>query len=129
MQITYIPEFLFETEDINTLKDKKLDFRKGTLTIGKYKVPCYEFLNLSTDDVFNKLEEDNLWEAQTTESDRRSFASRTMAIMFLRIREVANMKDKDARLAAVCGLIAANTALFPIDPSFARRILPLLRSV
>lgn len=129
MEITYIPQFLFESEDINTLRDKKLDFRKGVLTIGRCKIPCFEFQNLTTDEVFNKLEEDNLWEAQTTESDRRSFASRTMAIMFLRIREVAAIPDKNARLAAVSGLIAANTALFAIDSSYARRILPLLRSI
>jgi hypothetical protein len=95
--------------------------------IGEAKVGCYA-TSLEIDALFDKLESDCLWEI-ADENNRRTFASRIMAIMFLRVREVAQIKDKDIRQAAMCGLIAANAALYNIDPAYARRMLPLMRSI
>ena len=129
MQKTLIPTFLFEIEDLTTLKEKGAVYKVGTTKIGKNVVNCVLFENLTIDDVFNKLEEDNLFESAGIGVDSKSYASRMMAIMFLRVRELMMIKDKDLRTVGACSLIAANNSLFAVEPAYARRILPILRSL
>ena len=90
-----IPRFLFEDEEIITLKDKGVKIQEGNQIIGKYKVPCYKFFNLSETEVFDELYKESLYEAEgNTQSEISSYVNRVSSVMFLRIRQVSSIKDK-----------------------------------
>ena len=123
-----IPRFIFDEEDIIYLKDKGIQIQEGNQIIGKYKVPCYKFYNLNETEVFDELDSNQLYEA-TGDSERNSYASRVVSILFLRIRQVATMKDKEQKIAASCALLASINSLAAINVSYARRFLPLVRNL
>jgi hypothetical protein len=125
-----IPKFLFEIEDIITLQDKGIQLQEGTQVIGNYKVPCYKFMNLSETEVFDELEKNSLLEADTHRSaELNGYANRMVSILFLKLRQIATMKDKDQKTAASCALASAVSSLATVNVGYAKRFLPLLRSI
>lgn len=123
-----IPKFLFENEDIITLKDKGIQLQEGIQTIGKYKVPCYKFLNLTETEVFDELETNSLLEAED-KTQINGYANRMVSILFLKLRQIATIKDNDQKVAASCSLAAAVNSLATLNIGYAKRFLPLLRSL
>ncbi len=126
--ISIIPKFLLEVESVIELKDKGIKIEEGNQIIGKYKVPCYKVYNLSETEVFDMLEKHSLLEA-TSDSEKSSYANRVMSIIFLRLRQVNAIQDKDQRLIASISLLSAVNSLALIDMNYAKRFLPLLRSI
>ena len=125
-----IPKFILEVEDIITLKEKGIQIQEGTQVIGNYKVPCYKFLNISETEVFDELETHSLLEAADNRAaDLNGYANRMVSILFLKLRQVATMKDKDQKTAASCSLAAAVSSLATVNVGYAKRFLPLLRSI
>ena len=130
MKNCYIPNFVLEPEDYSLLDSEKINYDKGIIKINEFKIPCTKFFNLSIDEVFDILEgKSNLNEANNSSIGDRTYASRVMSILFLRMREVVNIKDRELRLTAACSLIAGVNSLYTIDPGYGRRLLPLLRSI
>ena len=123
-----IPKFIFDEEDIIYLKDKGIQIQEGNVTIVKHKIPCYKFYNLSENEVFDELDSNKLYEA-TSESEKNNYASRVVSILFLKIRQVVNIKDKEQRTIAACSLLAAVNSLAAINVVYARRFLPLVRNL
>lgn len=124
-----LPKFLFEVEDIVTLKDKGIQIQEGSQIIGKYKVPCYKFFNLNETEVFDELENHALLEANNTNAEANGYANRMVSILFLKLRQIATIKDKDQKVIATCSLAAAVNSLANINIGYAKRFLPLLRSI
>lgn len=125
-----IPKFLFEDEEIITLKDKGIKIQEGNQILGKYKVPCYKFFNLSETEVFDEIYKESLCEAEgNTQSDINSYANRVSSVLFLRIRQVSSIKDKETKIAAACSLLAAVNALASLSVRHANRFLPLVRGI
>lgn len=122
-----IPKCLLETEDITTLKDMGIQLEEGSITLGRCKVNCIKVYNLTETQVFDKLDSHTLLEA--TDAQKNSYASRCMSIIFLKLRQVTTIKDKDLRCSAVCSLLAAVNSLASIDMKTANRFLPLLRGI
>lgn len=127
MLISIIPKFLFESEDITTLENMGVKFDEGNTVIGKYKVPSYKFYNLDENQVFDKLESNALNEDLQTE--KSNFANRMSALMFLKLRQAAQLKDPQVRVAATCGLLAAACAIGNMDPRIGQRFMSLIRSI
>lgn len=123
-----IPKFLLDLEDIIYLKDSGIKLEEGTQIIGKYKVPCYKFYNISETEVFDELDRDRLYEAKS-DSEKLSYATRMFSILFLRLRQVNAMTDKNQKLLAACSLTAAVNSLASINLTYAKRFLPMLRSL
>jgi hypothetical protein len=123
-----IPKFLFEEEDIIHLKDKGIQIQEGNQIIGNYKIPCYKFFNLSENEVFDTLYKQSILE-DTSESEKTGYATRIVSTLFLRFRQVATMQDKEQKIAAACSLIGAVNSLALINMNYAKRFLPLLRSI
>lgn len=125
-----IPKFVFDEEDINYLKEQGIQIQEGLQTINKYKVPCYKFYNLNETEVFDLLDENCILnESSNTEIDRTNFASRVVSVLFLQIRKVTAIKDKDLKSAAAVSLLAAVNSLAALNTNYARRFLPLVRSL
>ena len=129
----YIPKFLFEDEDIVCLRDKGIQIQEGLLPIGKVKVRCYKFSNISETEVFNELERFSITEATSAEaaleSKRNAYANRAMSILFLKIRQAMNIQDSAQRLAVSCSLISAVNSLACLNIDYAKRFLPILRGL
>lgn len=125
--ISIIPRCLLEEEDIITLKDEGVSLEEGSITIGKCKVNCIKIYNLTETQVFDKLDAHCILES--TNSEKNSYASRCMSIIFLKIRQASAIKDPEVRCAAICSLLAAVNALAAIDIKIANRFLPLLRGI
>lgn len=123
-----LPKFLFDEEDIIYLKDKGIQIQEGSQVISSYKIPCFKFYNLNECEVFDTLEHNRLYEANT-ESEIVSYATRVAAVLFLRIRQVASIKDKDQKIAAACSLLSAVNSLASLSTKYALRFIPLVRSL
>lgn len=128
MKYAIIPKFLFEDEDIISLIDKGIKIEHGKQTVGEYKVPCYKFYNLTETEVFDELDSNALLE-DVSESQKMSYANRVMSILFLKIRQVAGIQDKNQKLIASCSLIAAVNSLADLNINYAKRFLPMLRGL
>lgn len=122
-----IPKCLLETEDIVTLKDMGVQLEEGSVYMGKCKVNCIKVYNLTETQVFDKLDAHSILES--TDAEQRSYANRCMSVIFLKLRQAQNIKDKDLRCAAICGLFAAVNSVACLDPKVANRFLPLIRSI
>lgn len=132
MLISIIPTMLFEDEDIIELKDMGIKFDEGYVNLGKNKVKCIKVYNLTECQVFDKLEKKAILEAKgdkPSEAEIRSYVSRNLAILFLKIRQTANIKDKDVRCASTCAMLAAVNSLASMDARSAARFLPLIRGI
>ena len=133
MLISIIPKCLLEDESLIELKDMGVKFQEGSIVIGKCKVNCVKFYNLSETQVFDKLERKSMSEAsvsdKVSDAELRTFSSRNLAIIFSKLRQVQNIKDKDLRCAATCSLLAAVNSLGSIDPRQASRFLPIIRGI
>lgn len=131
MIISLIPKCILEEEALVELKDLGVKFEETALLIGRCKVNCIRVYNLTENQVFDKLETKKLLEANDFGSDaeRKSFASRNLAIIFMKIRQVANIQDKEVKCAAICSLLAAVNSLAAIDTRSASRFLPLIRGL
>ena len=125
--ISIIPKCLLEDESIITLKDMGVELEEGSITLGRCKVNCVKIYNLTETQVFDKLDSRSLLES--TQSERNSYASRCMSVIFLKLRQAQSIKDKDLRCSAVCSLLAAVNALAAIDMKTANRFLPLIRGI
>lgn len=123
-----LPKFLFEDEDIVYLTNKGIQIQSGKQTIGSYQIPCYKFYNLNETEVFEKLHSNSLLEA-TNNSEATNYATRIAAILFLRIRQVSAIKDKDTKVAAACSLLSSVNSLANINMNYAKRFIPLVRSI
>ena len=123
-----IPKFLFEEEDIIYLKDKGIQIQEGNQVINNYRIPCYKFYNLTETEVFDELASNHLYEANT-ESQINSYASRVVSILFLKIRQVAVLKDREQKIVAACSLLSAVNGLAQMNITYATRFLPLIRSM
>ena len=121
-----IPKFIFDEEDIIYLRDKGIQVQEGNQIIGKYKVPCYKFFNISETEVFDEL---RCPLNESTETENASYANRLVSILFLRFRQVQQMQDKEKKIAAACALVGAVNSLAVIHMKYAQRFLPLLRSI
>ena len=128
-----IPKFLFEEEDIIHLVDKGIQIQSGRLPIGKTKVPCYKFLNITETEVFNELDKHSINEATSAEaaleSKRNSYANRAMSILFLKIRQAMNLQNPADKIATSCALIGAVNSLACLNIDYAKRFLPILRGM
>ena len=126
MNNAIIPKFIFEDEDIIYLKEKGIKIDEGLQSIGKEKVPCYRFFNINEMEVFdelrNPLNED-------LESERNSYGQRIVSLLFLRFRQVMQIKDMDQKVNASISLISAVNSLALINIQYARRFISLLRSL
>jgi hypothetical protein len=91
-------------------------------------VPCYKFYNLTETEVFDELESNALLE-DVSETQKNSYANRVMSILFLKIRQIANLQDKNQKLIASCSLIAAVNSLADLNINYAKRFLPMLRGM
>lgn len=131
MLVSIIPKCILEEEALVELKDMGVKFDEGSITIGRCKVNCIKVYNLTETQVFDKLETKALLEARErpTDAEVKTYSSRNLAILFLKIRQVAQIKDKDLRCSAVCSLLAAVNSLATIDPRTATRFLPLIRGI
>ena len=127
MNKAVIPKYLFENEQIIELQDKGIQVESGNLTLSKRRIPCYCFYNMTIDEVFDELESKELNES--TQTDNRNFAARIVAILFLRARQIIAMKPGDAKIAAATSFAAAVTSVAILDPFYAKRLLPLARTV
>ena len=125
--VTYIPKCILETEDIVTLKDMGVQLEEGHINIGSCKVNCIKVYNLTETQIFDKLDQHSLVESLS--SDANSFVQRSITIIFMKIRQVAALKDKDQRMLGTCSLLAAVNALGAVDPKSANRFLPLIRGI
>lgn len=126
--ISVIPKFILEVESIVELKDQGIKIEEGIQRIGKFNVPCYIIHNMSESEVFDTLEKHSLLEASSN-SEKTSYANRAMSIIFLRLRQVNAIQDKEQRLVAACSLLSAVNSLALIDMNYAKRFLPLLRAI
>lgn len=124
---SYIPKALLEDEEIVTLKDMGVKLEEGSITLGKCKVNCIKVYNLTETQVFDKLDSHVLLES--TDAQKTSYAQRCMSVIFLKLRSVVQIKDKDLRQAATCSLLAATNALAAVDIKVANRFLPLIRGI
>lgn len=125
-----IPKFLFEDEEIITLKDRGIKIQEGNQIIGKYKVPCYKFFNLSETEVFDELYKESFYEAEgNTQADISGYVNRISSVMFLRIRQASMIKDKETKIAAACSLLASVNALAALSVKHANRFVPLIRGI
>ena len=129
MIISIIPKCLFEEEAITELKDMGVKFDEGSVVIGKCKVNCIKVYNLTENQVFDKLESKRLLEANVSDAELKTYASRNLAIIFLKLRQVQQIKDKDLRCSATCSLLAAINSLAVIDARMAQRFLPIVRGI
>ena len=133
MLISIIPKFLLEEEAPTELQDMGVKLEEGTVTLGNHKIDCIKVYNLTECQVFDKLESKSLLEHmnedKASDAEMKTYSSRNMSIIFMKLRQVANIQDKDVRQAAVCSLLAAVNSLAVIDPRTASRFLPLIRSI
>ena len=129
MITTVIPRFLIEEEALTELADMGIKFREGSVTIGKCKIGCVEFYNLTETQVFDKIESKALLENKASDAELKTYSSRNLSIIFNQLRKVNNIKDKDLKCAAACSLLAAVNSLAVIDARQAQRFLPIIRGI
>lgn len=125
--ISIIPKCLLENEAVTTLRDMGVRLEEGHVNIGKCKVNCIKVYDLTETQVFDKLDAHSLLEA--VDAEKNSYANRCMSVIFLKLRQVATIKDKDLRCSAVCSLLAAVNALAAVDIKTANRFIPLIRGI
>ncbi len=125
--ISYLPKFILEAEEAITLKDMGVHIEEGNINMGKFKVPGYKIYNLNECEVYDKLETCKLYES--TEQEKLSYANRSTAVMFMKLRQAAAIKDPEVRIAATCGLLAAINALAAVNARVADRFISLVRSI
>ena len=126
MLVSILPKFIFEDEDILILKTKGVQLEECKISLGSYLVNCYKFYNLNETQVFDKLESQLV---ESAETERINFGSRAMAVIFLELRNVNSIKDKETKIAATCGLLAAVNSLAAVSVQHAQRFLALIRGI
>lgn len=129
MQISYIPTCLLDEEAPQELRDMGIKLEEGKLVVGGCKVNCIRVYNMTETQVFDRLETKALLETKASDAELKTYASRNLAIIFTKLRQVQNIKDKDMRCAATCSLLAAVNSLAVIDSRTAQRFLPIIRGI
>ena len=129
MLITIIPKFLLEEESIIELRDMGVKLDEGWVNLCKMKIPYKKVYNLTECQVFDKLETKALYEDKRNDAQLRSYVSRNLAILFLKVRQIAAIKDKDLRATGTCALLAAVNSLAQLDAASAARFLSLIRGI
>lgn len=129
MITSIIPRFLLDEEALVELSDMGVKYDTGSVTIGKCKVNCIRVYNLTECQVFDKLESKALLEDKATDAELKTYSSRNLAIIFMQLSRIKNIKDKDLRSAATCSILAAVNSLAVIDPRQASRFLPIIRGI
>lgn len=124
---TIIPTCILEDEDIITLKDMGIQVQEGSVKLGKCKINCIKVLNLTESQIFDRLEAHSLLES--IETERNSYVQRAATVVFMKLRQVATIIDKDQRCVATCALLGAVNSLAVIDPRTASRFLAILRGI
>ena len=124
---TLIPKCILEDEDIVTLRDMGIEVQEGSVRLGGCKVNCIKVINLTETQVFDRLEARSLLEAIDTESN--SYVQRAATVVFMKLRQVATIQDRDQRCIATCSLLGAINSLAAIDPRTASRFLAILRGI
>lgn len=124
---TIIPTCILEDEDIVTLRDMGVQLEEGSVILGGCKVNCIRVINLTETQIFDKLEAHSLLES--IETERNSYVQRAATVIFMKLRQVASIKDKDQRCLATCSLLGAINSLAVIDPRTASRFLAIIRGI
>ena len=127
MNTAIIPKFLFEDEDIIYLKDKGIKLDEGLQKVGKIKVPCYRFYNITEMEVFDEMR--NPLHEGLDDSERNSYAQRVSSLLFIRIRQVMQIQDPTQKLIGACTLLDAVNSLANINIQYGKRFISLMRSI
>ena len=125
--VTLIPKCILEEEDLTTLRDMGIEFEDGSITINKCKVNCIKVINLTETQIFDRLDSHSLLESAETE--RNSYVQRAITVLFMKLRLVSAMTDKDQKLVATCALMGAVNSLALMDTRAATRFLALIRGL
>lgn len=124
---TLIPKCILEDEDIITLRDMGIEVQEGSVRLGGCKVNCIKVVNLTETQIFDRLDAHSLLES--IETEKNSYVQRAATVVFMKLRQVATIQDKDQRCIATCSLLGAVNSLAAIDPRTASRFLAILRGI
>ena len=124
---TIIPTCILEDEDIVTLRDMGIELQEGFVRLGGCKINCIKVLNLTETQIFDRLDAHSLLESTDTEVN--SYVQRAATVVFMKLRQVATISDKDLRCAATCSLLASVNSLAAMDPRAGSRFLAILRGI
>jgi len=84
---------------------------------------------LTETQVFHKLEKRRLLEGKTSDVELKTYSSRNISILLMKLRQVANIKDKDIRYSAYFSLLVVINLLDILDSSTTSRFLPIIRGI
>ena len=124
---TIIPTCILEDEDIITLRDMGIQVQEGSVKLGSCKINCIKVINLTENQIFDRLEAHSLLESVDTE--RNSYVQRAATVVFMKLRQAAAIVDKDQRCVATCALLSAVNSLAAMDPRAGSRFLAILRGI
>ena len=85
-------------------------------TCGNTKINCLKVYNLTETQVWDKLDTMSLLE--TTDQDKiqkNSYAQRAITVVFMQLRKITTIKDKDLRAVGAASLLAAINGLASLD--------------
>ena len=126
MNTAIIPKFIFEDEDIIYLKDKGIKLDEGLLKVGNQKVPCYRFYNITEMEVFDEMKNPL---NESIETENNSYAQRMVSLLFIRLRQIMQIKDFDQKVIAATTFITAINSLASLNIQYAKRFVSLARSI
>ena len=126
--VSYIPRYLLEEEQVVALKDMGVKTEEVKYTCGNVKVNCLKVYNLTETQVWDKLDGMSLLES-TDQAQKNSYAQRAVTVVFMQLRRVIQIKDKDLRAVGAASLLAAVNGLASIDVRVANRFLALVRGI
>ena len=130
MIVSYIPRYVLEEEQIVALKDMGIKTEDVKYTCGNTKINCLKVYNLTETQVWDKLDTMSLLE--TTDQDKiqkNSYAQRAITVVFMQLRKITTIKDKDLRAVGAAWLLAAINGLASLDVKVANRFLALVRGI
>lgn len=130
-----VPQYLFSEVEKSVICNN-INFKKTSVIVGGKVVPCLEF----EDDAFNVLDDIEsycLFEASNKPTaEERGFATRVSTVAFQSIRELGYVNGnslidlgKSLKVIARVVALAVVVGLGNIDMVYARRLLPLIRSI
>lgn len=128
MIVSYIPTYLLEDEQIIALNDMGIKTEHVKYSCGNTKVNCLKVYNLTETQVWDKLDGMSLLES-TDVQQKNSYAQRAITVIFMQLRRITQIKDKDLRAVGAASLLAGINSIANIDPKVANRFLALVRAI
>lgn len=114
-----VPEFVLTESEIKYLQGRRIMSSRMMVSHGNKNLFCYEVADRDSDVMFDSI--DMLNESKEADSDRKSFAIKSVTVIYNLIRVAKTNVELSALTASVIGLYSLNAI-------YAHSLMGILRS-